>query len=155
MNLRHKIILFLSSFFYVGYLPFIPGTFGSLAGLLLFYFIKDNILIYAGGTLICVSIGLFVSGEAERILNKKDAKIIVIDEVSGMLMSLIFLPYDIKLVIIAFFLFRILDIFKPYPAGRLQQLGGGLGVMSDDMVAGIYTNIIIQIALRLTAFKIS
>lgn len=79
----------------------------------------------------------------------------MIDEVSGMLLSLIFLPYDIKLVIIAFILFRILDTLKPYPLGRLQNLAGSIGIMSDDIVAGLYTNIILQVVLRLVSFKAS
>lgn len=79
----------------------------------------------------------------------------MIDEVSGMLLSLIFIPYDIKLVIMAFILFRILDTLKPYPLDRLQNLAGSIGIMSDDIVAGLYTNIILQVVLRLVSFKAS
>jgi len=96
-----------------------------------------------------------LSGRAEKIFNKKDAGCIVIDEVSGMLLSLIFIPYDIKLVILAFILFRILDALKPFPLDRLQSLNGSIGIMSDDIVAGLYTNIILQVALRLVSFKTS
>jgi len=96
-----------------------------------------------------------LSGRAEKIFNKKDAGCIVIDEVSGMLLSLIFIPYDIKLVIMSFILFRILDALKPFPLDRLQSLTGSTGIMSDDIVAGLYTNIILQVALRLISFKTS
>jgi len=154
-SLRDKTIVALSTFFYTGYLPFICGTFGSLAGLLLYYLIKDNTAVFIIGTVICITIGLCVSGEAEKILDKKDSQHIVIDEVSGMLVSLIGVPYDIKLVVMAFIFFRLLDTFKPYPAGKLQELKGSLGVMSDDIIAGLYTNIIIHIALRLASFKSS
>ncbi|MDP2938282.1 MAG: phosphatidylglycerophosphatase A, partial [Candidatus Omnitrophota bacterium] len=92
---------------------------------------------------------------AEKIFNKKDAGCIVIDEVAGMLLALIFIPYDIKLVIMAFILFRILDALKPFPLDRLQNLTGSIGIMSDDIVAGFYTNIILQIVFRLVAFKTS
>lgn len=155
MSIRKIIIKTLSTFFYIGYLPLIPGTFGSLVGVLIFYLIKDNVLMYRLATLLLIVIGFLVTGEAEKIMEQKDAKYIVIDEVSGMLLSLMFIPYDIKLVIIAFFLFRLLDTLKPYPAGVLQDLKGSRGVMGDDIIAGLYTNIILQVVLRLASFRTS
>jgi phosphatidylglycerophosphatase A len=139
----------------VGYLPIIPGTFASIVGIFLFYLIKDSIFIYTLFTLLFILLGLLVTTEAEKIFNRKDARCIVIDEICGMLLALIFIPYDVKLVIIAFILFRVLDALKPYPAGKLQNLKGGIGIMSDDIVAGLYTNIILQLVLRLTSFKAS
>ncbi len=155
MKILNSIIKTLSTFFYVGYLPFIPGTFGSIAGIFLFYLVKDNNFIYILLTLALIILGFLLTGRAEKIFNKKDAGCIVIDEVSGMLLSLIFIPYDIKLVIVAFILFRILDTLKAFPSSRLQNLTGSIGIMSDDIVAGLYTNIILQIALRLISFKAS
>jgi phosphatidylglycerophosphatase A len=155
MKIRRIIIKTLSTFFYIGYLPVIPGTFGSMAGVLLFYLIKDSLPGYVLFTLLLLILGFLVAGEAERILNKKDSRCIVIDEVCGMLLSLIFLPYDIKLVIIAFILFRILDSLKPYPAAKFQNLRGSPGVMLDDIIAGVYTNIILQVVLRLASFRTS
>lgn len=96
-----------------------------------------------------------VTGKAERIFNKKDARCIVIDEVGGIFLSLIFVPYAIKLALLAFVVFRILDALKPYPAGYLQNLRGSLGIMGDDIIAGIYTNIILQVVLRLASFRVS
>lgn len=145
----------LSTFFYVGYLPFIPGTFSSMVCIFIFLWISQNIFIYGLLTITFMLAGLLVSGRAERLFNKKDARCIVIDEVSGMLLSLMFIPYDLKLVIIGFILFRILDTLKPYPAGRLQELHGSIGIMGDDIVAGLYTNIILQFVLRCASFKIS
>jgi phosphatidylglycerophosphatase A len=145
----------LSTFFYVGYLPFIPGTFGSIAGIFLYFLIKSNCAAHVLLTLILIIIGFLVSGRAEKLFNKMDPKYVVIDEVSGMLLGLLFIPYGIKLVIIAFVLFRILDTLKPFPAGRLERLHGSMGIMSDDIIAGIYTNIILQVVLRLASFKIS
>lgn len=155
MDIRKIIIKTVSTFFYIGYLPFIPGTFGSIAGILLFYLIKDSLSVYMLFTLLLIILGFLVCTEAEKILNKKDSRYIVIDEVCGMLLSLIFVPYDIKLVVIAFILFRILDSLKPFPAGRLQDLRGSPGVMLDDIVAGLYTNIVIQVVCRLVSFRIS
>jgi len=145
----------LSTFFYVGYLPFIPGTFGSLIGILLFLLIGGNILNYAQLTFLIIAIGFLVSGSAEKLMQKKDPPYIVIDEVSGMLLSLLFLPYDIKIAVVAFILFRVLDTLKPYPAGRLESFRGGRGIMADDLIAGFYTNIILQVALRAISFKAS
>lgn len=149
------IIKTLSTFFYIGYLPFIPGTMASLAALVLFYFIKDNFLIYAAVTLSSIILGFLIGDAAEDIFKKKDHRSIVIDEVSGMLIGLAFIPYDFKLMVIAFFLFRLFDTLKPYPADRLQVLKGAKGIMSDDIVAGVYTNIVLQLAVRLVSFRTS
>ena len=155
VKIRQEIIKLISTFFYVGYLPLIPGTFGSIAGLFLFFLIKNSIFNLIFFTSLLIILGFAATGEAENIFKKKDASYIVIDEVNGMLLSLLFLPYDIKAVIIAFFIFRILDTLKPFPADRFQNLRGSLGIMGDDVVAGIYTNIILQVALRLASFKAS
>ena len=149
------IVKLLSSFFYIGYLPLIPGTFGSLAGIALFYLLKNNPVHYAAGLSVLILLGFLVSGPAEKIMQKKDPPYVVIDEVCGMLVSLLLLPYYIKLVIIGFFIFRILDTLKPYPATLLEKLHGGLGIMSDDLLAGLYTNIILQVVVRLTSLRIS
>ena len=155
MNMRNHIVKILSTFFYVGYLPLMPGTFASIVGVSLFYLIKDSIFIHALFTLSFILLGLLVSTKAEKIFKQKDAKCIVIDEISGMLLALLFIPYDIRWLIIAFVLFRILDALKPYPADRFQALSGGIGIMSDDIIAGLYTNIILQFVLRLASFKTS
>ncbi len=142
----------IGSVFFIGYLPLIPGTFGSVAGLAVFYLLKGvsplNYFLFLCGIIV---LGFFASGRMEGLLQKKDPGCIVIDEVAGMLLSLSFMPYDFKIVFLGFFFFRILDTFKPYPAGRIQNLHGGVGVMGDDLVAGIYTNILLQVILRITS----
>ncbi len=158
MSIRNIIIKSLGTFFYVGYLPFIPGTFASVIGIFLYYLLKDNPLTYILFTISLIILGFLVSGRAEEIFQRKDPRFVVIDEVSGMLLGLMFMlyiPFDIKLVIIAFFLFRLLDTFKPYPAGAFQHMKGSLGVMMDDIIAGLYTNIILQVVLNLASFKTS
>jgi phosphatidylglycerophosphatase A len=154
-NFYKFIIKITSTIFYLGYLPFIPGTFGSLAGVILFYLFKENPFIYLVISLFITILGFLVAGRAEKIFNKKDARYIVIDETSGMLLSFMFVPFDIKIVIIGFVLFRIIDALKPFPAASLQDLKGSMGVMSDDLVAGLYTNIILQIVLSFTSLRIS
>lgn len=155
MHIRDYIVKTISTFFYIGYLPFIPGTFASIVGLFLFYLVKDSIFLHILFILILLLFGFLLTARAEKIFNQNDAKYIVIDEVVGMLLSLLFIPYEITLLTISFLLFRILDVLKPYPADRLQNLKGSIGIMSDDIVAALYTNIIIQVALRLASFRAS
>ncbi|MCX5705664.1 MAG: phosphatidylglycerophosphatase A [Candidatus Omnitrophica bacterium] len=156
MSSYHRFLVkLISSFFFVGYLPLVPGTFGSLAGLAIFFFVKGSAFDLVFVTFIVTVLGFLASQEAEKVFNKKDDRRIVIDEVSGMLISLLFLPPDPAIIFFAFLIFRALDTLKPYPANGLQRLKGGLGVMSDDIVAGIYTNITLQMVVRFTTFKAS
>ncbi len=151
---RNLLVKVIGSFFFIGYLPGIPGTFGSLAGVGLFYLLKTgNPPGYFLFTFCLIALGLFISGRMERLLGKKDPGCIVIDEVAGMLVGLSFMPLDLKIVFLGFLIFRILDTLKPYPAGRLQHLRGSLGVMADDLIAGIYTNIVLQVIVKLASFK--
>jgi len=144
----------IASVFYIGYLPLVPGTFGSLAGVGLFYLIKDaSHPIYLLSVICVIILGLLTSGRLEKLSNKKDPSCVVIDEVMGMLIGLSFIPYDLNIVILGFVIFRILDTLKPYPAERLQHIHGALGIMGDDFVAGIYTNIVLQVILRLASAK--
>jgi phosphatidylglycerophosphatase A len=138
-----------STFFYIGYLPFIPGTFASLAGLFIFMLIRNCLFTQLVFTFCFLTLGFLTSGQAERLLNQKDAKFIVIDEVAGMFLSLLFLPCDLRIFLIAFFIFRILDTLKPFPAERIQNLHGSVGIMGDDIIAGLYTNVTLQIVFRI------
>ena len=144
---RHLVKL-LSTFLYLGYLPVMPGTFGSVAGVVLFYWLKDTLVGHLLCTLLLLILGFLVSPHAEKIFARIDAPFIVIDEVAGMLISFLFIPCSIKLLIIGFFLFRLLDTLKPFPADRIQSAAGGLGVMGDDVVAGLYANAVLQIVVR-------
>lgn len=154
MALRRFVVVVTSTFFFVGYLPFMPGTFASVAAVGLFYCLRANTIVYFVCSLVIFFVGLLAGTEAEKIYAKKDPPCVVIDEILGMLLALAFLPsYSIEVVVIAFVFFRLLDTVKPYPANILQRLSGGLGIMADDLVAGIYTNIILQIVLRLAVFK--
>lgn len=145
----------ISTFFYAGFFPLVPGTFASFLAAILVFLVKDNSFIYWIATAAFLISGFLFSGMAERIFHQKDARYIVIDEVAGMFLCLAFLPYDIRILLAGFFLFRILDTLKPFPAGRLQNLGGAPGIMLDDLVAAFYTNIILQIVFRLASFKAS
>jgi len=142
--MRNSLIKLISTFFYVGYLPPMPGTYAGIAGMLLFLFTGKNIYAQITLAILLIILGLLVTGRAERILSRgKDPGCIVIDEVAGMFLSLLFLPRNLRVFVLAFLVFRLLDIIKPYPADRFQAKSGSIGIMGDDIVAGIYTNVII------------
>ena len=140
----------------MGYLPLIPGTFGSMAGVLVFYLVRCCPGLYLA-VLVCVTlIGFLVCGKAEKTFGKKDPRYVVIDEVCGMLIALFLLPaYDTRVVIMGFFIFRLMDTVKPFPIDRIESAKGSYGIMGDDIVAGLYTNLILQAALRMASFRIS
>ncbi|MFA5142744.1 MAG: phosphatidylglycerophosphatase A [Candidatus Omnitrophota bacterium] len=142
-------IKFITSFFYLGHSRFMPGTMGSLGGLVIYFLVRNNELLYGFSILFLFVLGIMFSGEAEKIYKRKDAKMIVIDEACGMLLSLFFVPMSPYSVILGFFIFRLLDILKPPPARRMERLTGSLGVMFDDIVAAIYTNLFLQVLFRL------
>jgi phosphatidylglycerophosphatase A len=145
--MKHTNILYksIASVFYIGYIPTAPGTMGSLAALLLYYPIKENPVL----TGLCISavtlIGFMTAGKAETLLGGKDPGKIVIDEFAGMLISLYLLPASPGYIISAFLLFRFFDIVKPFPIRKLENLPGSKGIMLDDITAGVYTNLILQI----------
>lgn len=126
-----------------------PGTVGSLGGLVVYFLVRSNDILYAFSILFLFFLGVLFAGEAENIYKRKDARMIVIDEACGMLISIFFVPYSIFAVIMGFLLFRMLDILKPWPAKRMERLTGSLGIMFDDIVAALYTNLILQIIIRI------
>jgi phosphatidylglycerophosphatase A len=143
------LVRFISTFFYLGRLPLIPGTWASLAALLIFFSIKANpsfgVLLF----LVSLILGFAVSGTAEELSGRKDPSVIVIDEVCGMWLVLVLLPYEAKVAWWAFAIFRIFDILKPYPIRAIQNLKGSLGVMGDDILAALYTVIVLKVWLKL------
>jgi phosphatidylglycerophosphatase A len=148
MVFSNRIVDFLATGGYVGYIPFAPGTFGSLWGLLFYYLLLDlPPFLYILITLFLFFIGAQISARAEIIYGKKDDPKIVIDEIMGMMVALIFIPKSIDLIIAAFLLFRIFDIFKLKPIRDLEKIKGGIGVMADDLLAGLMANAVLQIYL--------
>ncbi len=143
-----KLVKFITSFFYLGYSPFMPGTVGSAGGVALYFLFKDNDILYAFSLVFLFILGMIFVGKAEEIYKMKDASAIVIDEVCGMLLALFMVPYSMYAVITGFLIFRILDIIKPPPAKMIERLAGSAGVMLDDIVVAVYTNIVLQIIFR-------
>ncbi len=137
-----------ATFFGIGYFPAAPGTAATAAGVVLAFFLFPYPWLYVAVTLILLIIGIQASGRVEKILNSKDPSIVVIDEVVGILVALAGLPMTWPVVICVFFLFRALDMFKIYPINRLEAKPGGIGIMADDVMAGVYANIIMRIALQ-------
>ncbi len=133
----------------LGYSPVAPGTAGSILAVVSAYFlIKGNIVILLIATLVVTAIGTYSSTFVENDLGSEDPSIVVIDEIAGMWISLIFLPVTPWLYLSAFVLFRLFDVVKPFPINSLQKLPGGWGIMFDDVLAGIYSLLILQLWLH-------
>jgi Phosphatidylglycerophosphatase A and related proteins len=140
-----KIILFFSSAFGTGYIKHAPGTFGSIAGVLLWaFFMPDNYRIQFISVITMFFISVLFSSLAEKVYGKKDDQRIVIDEVAGMWLTLLFLPKTLVFLIAGFILFRLFDVTKPFFIKKLQNIKGGLGITIDDIAAGLIANIILQ-----------
>ena len=142
-NIAHLV----SSVFYIGYFPIASGTFGSFIALMLWWFVSyDNQFTLILFTII---IGTYCSHLTENKYKIKDPSFIVIDEFAGMFISLLLIPKNIYFYLIAFILFRILDILKPSYINTVQKYRYGIGVMADDILAGILSCIILHTYIRL------
>ena len=131
---------------YLGYVPIAPGTFGSALGLVLFWVVRStgSAGIEAAAMAVVFAMGVWSGTVAERHFRGVDPGPVVIDEVFGMLVTLAFLPVNMTGAIVGFFVFRLLDIVKPWPARRFEALHGGLGIMADDGMAAIYANLLMR-----------
>jgi phosphatidylglycerophosphatase A len=144
--------LWLATGLRIGFLPLAPATWASLAVAILLVPFAGNLTAWGlgGAILVLFPLSVWASGETEKTLGH-DAKPIVIDEVVGMLVSVWAVPVGSRPVLalgLAFFLFRIFDVWKPFPIRRSQKLPGGWGVVVDDVLAGVATNLVLRLALR-------
>jgi phosphatidylglycerophosphatase A len=149
MNFKQKSVMFLATGCYIGNVPIAPGTFGSVLGLFLCYFLsKIGLLLALFLTVAFILCAMWIAHEAEKLLQTKDPGCIVVDEIAGMILTLIGLPFNMMTIILGFAMFRGLDIWKPYPIRFLEKkLSGGVGVVMDDVAAGILSNLILRILL--------
>jgi len=141
----NRILKHIATLGFIGYIPVAPGTFGSLAALAAFMFLRPSISLQVAILLIMIPLATISSHVAERLLNEKDSSHIIIDEFCGYFLAVPFVPYSAGYALAAFFLFRFFDILKPFPVGRMEKLKGGIGIVADDIMAAIYANAILQI----------
>jgi len=135
----------LGSGFYTGYVPVASGTFGSLAGLAIYYIPGfENPAIIIPAIILFSLYGLYVGTEFEKVYGK-DPSECTIDEVVGMWISLLFLPKILWVSVLVFLVWRLFDIVKPFPARGLEKLEGGLGIMIDDIVSSIYVLLLLHL----------
>lgn len=151
-----QIAVLLATGFGIGYLPIAPATWASAATALLLFAILPRVgfVPLLGLTLAATGLALLVCGPAEEKLGH-DAHPIVMDEVAGMFVTVCGVPMighgqppQLLLLVLAFVLFRVFDIAKPFPVGRAQALPGALGIVTDDVLAGIYSNLVLQVIAR-------
>ena len=157
----------------VGYAPLAPGTFGSAVGVglyLLLGAISERVLAYGAAhgwtterlassrmtlMLLVVAlvtiVGVWAASQTEKLLGRKDPGIVVVDEVAGQLIAFLFVPFNSGwlVILVGFGLFRLFDIWKPYPIRRLEMLESGLGIMADDVLAGIYAAILMSLLVSI------
>jgi phosphatidylglycerophosphatase A len=148
--MKHFILL-LATGFGVGYSPVAPGTLGTLVAIAVYYFLSNIPPPLYEITLIgFFFLSVWISENAEIFFGKKDDQRIVIDEIEGFLVTMLWVPKTLPFIIMGFFLFRFFDILKPFPIRRLEKkLKGGYGVVSDDVIAGVYANIILHLIGRI------
>jgi phosphatidylglycerophosphatase A len=152
MKFRERALIFLASGFYIGTVPFAPGTFGSILGLpIAFLLSRLNLLLSVSFILLFIFFAIGIASAAEKILNQKDPAKIVIDEVAGLMVTFTGLAFDLRTAIAGFIIFRVLDILKPFPIRTLERsISGGSGVVLDDVMAGIYANLLLRVAFYVT-----
>lgn len=142
-----SLILCIAQGAYSGRVPFAPGTAGSLVAVLLYLPLAGLPSgWYFFACIFTVAVAIWTANEAEKLVGQKDAPSIVIDEIAGYLIAMTLLPSNWVFIGAGFLLFRVFDIIKPFPLKRLQDLHGGMGIVLDDVGAGIYTNIVLHIA---------
>jgi len=139
---------------YTGYSPLAPGTTGTLAAIPIYFLLAHLPALYYLSILLgSICIAIWASDGAEVLLQSRDCRHIVIDEMVGFMVAMFMVPPTLRNVLLGFFLFRAFDIVKPFPIRALEErVRGGYGVVLDDIIAGIYANLVIQV-LRFTMLK--
>jgi len=132
-----------------GYSPLVPGTVGSLPGLALAWAARTAAGPYGllAATLIVAAVGFWAAEGGARHFGGEDPRPVVIDEIAGQMLTLLWIPPTPAALVLGFVVFRVFDVWKPFPAGRLESLPGGSGIMADDLMAGVYANLVVRIAL--------
>ena len=148
-----RLFLFIATGAGSGYLPKAPGTWGTLVGLLLWWPLAGlSLTAYLATVAVLFLVGVASAGATEKILDRGDPGVVVIDEIVGVLIALTAAPLHPAAALVGFALFRLFDIAKPFPVGWVDRhLHGGLGIMLDDVVAGLYALLVLHLGLWLLA----
>jgi len=148
--MKDRIAWFLATGAYVGMIPGAPGTYASLCTTLVYYLvyrIHSRILpeLHLSALCLITVAGVYAAARVSRKLGQEDPQIVVIDEVAGQLTAFLFLPVSFFNLAAGTVLFRLFDIWKPYPIRRLEALENGVGIMADDLLAGVYANLLLHL----------
>ncbi len=143
----NKIVRLLASAFGAGYLPVYPGAWGSLVGLAAAWLIPAGQLFY--WTLFLTALGFVITAPAAKSFGSSDPQTFVLDEVAGMMISVLWIPKTVVFYVLAYILFRIFDSLKPFGIRRLEKVGGPLGIMWDDVAAGIVSLVLMQVVITI------
>jgi phosphatidylglycerophosphatase A len=147
----NKVAVLIATVGGLGYAPVAPGTFGSAAGIGVYWLTRHWPFMWQLALIAVVTlVGTWAATRAAQHFGKEDPGHVVIDEVAGQLVTLAFTGAGLYATILAFFVFRVLDIIKPFPADRLERLHGGIGIMADDLMAGVYGCLIVHLVMRFT-----
>jgi len=130
-----------ASVFFLGYAPIASGTFGSIPAIVVAWWLRNSSLYVLLLAVILFVLGVAASDRVAKSLGREDPSEITVDEFVGMLLAFLWHPMTLLSVIVIFVLYRLFDIFKPFPARQCESLPGGLGIMADDVVAGVYANL--------------
>ena len=147
MNFKQKSVMFVATGCFIGNISFAPGTLGSIVGLpLCFLLSKIDLSIAVVLTMLFMFLSIRIAQQAEKILKTEDPGCIVIDEIVGLMVTLLGLPFNKVSAVAGFIIFRFIDILKPYPIRSIEKrLTGGTGIVMDDVVAGIYSNVVLRV----------
>lgn len=145
--MKNKLANWFSTVLKIGYLPIAPGTWGSLVAVVIWFLIIESTstITFITAIIIIFILGVYTSSITERHLAQKDPSIIVIDEWVGQWIALLFVPKSLLLGLVAFALFRLFDIWKPYPIKLLDKYPKGWGIMLDDVLAGVYALLVLSV----------
>ena len=149
--MKDRLCLIFASGCYIGFIPGAPGTYASSRQPILYFadlsFHTAGILpvLHLSAVCLITLAGVLASAEISRRTGREDPSFIVIDEVAGQLLTFLFLPVNILNLILGFVAFRVFDMWKPFPIRKLESFGGGVGVMADDLLAGVYGNVVLHL----------
>lgn len=148
-SLSHELALLIATGFYAGRFPFAPGTVGSAVAIPILLLLRmGGTATYVAGLIVMTALAVWAAGVTERRVGRHDPSCVVADEMAGMLLTMLFVPFSWTALGVGFLLFRIADIIKPFPGRRCERLPGGWGIVTDDLVAALYANAVLQVIFR-------